>query len=142
MLSSHFQSTLTVTPTIPLQDTTLYTPHKLVGIPSHQRMQNLGTQLNPNVGQIPTGGQPPLVEKYLPEGKFLQHTHFDWGETPYYWLHPSWYPTNSRGEISTLFHWKPPTILGTTPGRSVSSITSGRAIKIQPLSRNTKSKSF
>jgi hypothetical protein len=40
VLPIHLQSTLTVTPTIPLQETTSYTPQNLVGTPSHQRIQN------------------------------------------------------------------------------------------------------
>jgi hypothetical protein len=69
MLPSHLQSTLTVTPTIPLQATTSYTPQNPIGTPSHQRMKKPSTQLNPTVGQIPTGGQPRFSGQIPTRGK-------------------------------------------------------------------------
>jgi hypothetical protein len=38
MLPSHLKSNLAVTPTIPIQTTTSYTPQKPIGTPLHQRM--------------------------------------------------------------------------------------------------------
>jgi hypothetical protein len=60
---------MTVTPTIPLQATTSYTPQNPVGTPSHQRMKNPVIQQNPTVGQVPTGGKSSVSGQIPPGGQ-------------------------------------------------------------------------
>jgi len=68
-IPGHLQSTLTVTPTIPLQTSASYTPKNLVGTPSHKIIQNPSIQQNLIAGQIPTGGQPSFNGKISTRGK-------------------------------------------------------------------------
>jgi hypothetical protein len=69
LLPSHFQSTLMVMFTIPLQKMDPYTPQNLVGTPSHQEMKKHTTQQNPTVGQVPTGGEPLFSGKIPTRGE-------------------------------------------------------------------------
>jgi hypothetical protein len=59
MLPSHVQSTLTITPTIPLQPTTPYIPQNPIGTPVHHRMQNPATH-KINCGTNPDWGETPI----------------------------------------------------------------------------------
>jgi hypothetical protein len=82
ILPSHLQSTMMVTPTVPLQDATSYTPQNHVGTPSNQRMKIPTTQQNQNGGHIPTGGNLCIVEKSLPRGNLLSTHQFRLGGNP------------------------------------------------------------
>jgi hypothetical protein len=62
VLPSHLQSTMMVTPMMPLQATTSFTPQNHVGTPSHHRMQN------PVIPQIPTGGGKSSISGKIPTG--------------------------------------------------------------------------
>jgi hypothetical protein len=58
-----------VTPTIPLQETTSYTPQNSIGTPSHQRMKNPSIQKNLTAGQILIGGKSSVSGKISTGGK-------------------------------------------------------------------------
>jgi hypothetical protein len=73
MLPSHVQSTLTVTPTIPLQPTAPYIPQNPIGTVVHHRMQNPTTHVKSSVGQTLTGGKPLSSGPIPPEGKLPLH---------------------------------------------------------------------
>jgi hypothetical protein len=141
MLPSHVQSTLTVTPTIPLQPTTPYIPQNPIGTPVHHGMQNPATHIHSTMGQIPTGGKPPSSGHIPPRGKPSLHIPVPTGGKPPF-IGQTPVVTQSMVGGQPSFTGNPSQSLGTTPRRYVSSTISGRAIIPQPTRRNTESQSF
>jgi hypothetical protein len=138
VLPSHLQSTLTVTPPIPLQATTLYTPQNPVGTSSHQRMKNPATQLNPT-GQIPN---PPLVEKSLRGETILQHTNLTGGKPPLTGHIPVATQPMAGGQSQPSFTGNPPQSWGPPQGGQFHQPHQGGPSNPNPARRNPKSQSF